>query len=75
MKIKIFILRDRLDILLEMRLSGVAEQIKVEILDNTPWVVQKRFCTMEKDVPVKTAEDILIPDKSPVVILVAKRDR
>jgi hypothetical protein len=30
---------------------------------------------MEKDVPVKTAEDIFIPGKTPVFILVAKRDR
>jgi len=37
--------------------------------DNICWVVQKRFCTMEKDVPVKTSEDILIPGKLNLFIL------
>jgi len=50
-------------------LSDAANQVKVEILDNICWVVQKRFCTMGKDVPVKTIEDTLIPSKSPTVIL------
>ena len=52
-----------------MYLSDVADKAKVEILDNICWMVQKRFCTMEKDVPVKTAEDILIPGKLKFVIL------
>jgi hypothetical protein len=31
--------------------------------------LQKTFCTMGKDVPVKIVEDILIPGKLPIVIL------
>jgi len=51
------------------KLRDVANQVEAEILDNICWVVQKRFCTMEKDVPVKTVEDTLIPGKLNLFIL------
>jgi hypothetical protein len=41
----------------------------LEIPDNIYRRVRKRLCTMEKDVPVKTSEDILISGKLNLFIL------
>ena len=44
----------------------------MEIPDNIYWKVQKKFCAMGKDVPVKIVGDTLIPGKLLIVILVPK---
>ncbi len=44
----------------------------MEVPDNIYCKLQKKFCTMGKDVPVKIVEDTIVPGKLPIGTLEPK---